>query len=124
MPHGGHQYGIVRECSETRIPGCNGRENSLLMFKDCWTECASSGCNNQTDVFELFQPETDPVESCKTCSYIEYSNGTVDGDVKCSTQNDAEVNPKNHARYLRQLHVILERQQLKLRMTPTLVLFC
>ena len=95
MPHGGHQYGIVRECSETRIPGCNGMENSLLMFKDCWTECASSGCNNQTDVFELFQPETDPVESCKTCSYIEYSNGTVDGDVKCSTQNDAEVSEKS-----------------------------
>lgn len=91
QPNGGHHYRMVRECSETRTPGCYESGDSLLSFKDCWTECASSGCNNQTDVFELFQPETDPVESCKTCSYIEYSNGTVDGDVRCSTYTDAEL---------------------------------
>ena len=87
--NGKHNYFMTRECSQTNQPvNCMQGESALIRYKSCSTGCTTNGCNNNTDVFDKFRPETDSVTSCKSCYYAEYLNGTAQGDVNCSTYND------------------------------------
>ena len=62
--------------------------DGLSMYKDCLVECEGFGCNDRLDdVAELFRSDTEQ-ENCFSCSYIEYDDGTTEGNKYCADQPD------------------------------------
>ena len=86
LSKGKHIYTLNRGCSRTEVDtGCPWEgANSLLQYKDCWTSCNTTACNDGDEAFKVFAENTSSnVASCYACEVEYFSNGTVFGDSNC-----------------------------------------
>ena len=66
LPRGDQITRIVRGCSDYAAPGpCTDGESSSSMFKDCYSSCFDSGCNNDLAVALKFLPQGEPTNTCQ-----------------------------------------------------------
>ena len=90
---GMQQFRVMRGCQNKEMVGesdCSQGQSAdgLSMFKDCLVECEGFGCNKGLDdVAELFASETKQ-EQCFSCLYIEYDDGTTEGNKYCGDEPD------------------------------------
>ena len=94
IPRGGHLYTVRRSCRTTPDEGtCMSSILPVTAYKDCIITCDDDNCNNDLDtIAQLFYVGN--VESCWKCSYIQNSNGTVEGQPACSEELDSNSSIK------------------------------
>ena len=82
---GHQQYNVRRGCSyEPERPCFEGAaSHGQAFFKDCTVTCDSDGCNHGLDEVAKKFDSGKGQEQCLTCSYLEKSDGTVEGNDQC-----------------------------------------
>ena len=82
---GRQEYRVRRGCSSKPAEECWEGQSSTgqASFKDCQVDCKESNCNTGLDEVAALYDSGKNQESCYTCSYIESSNGDVEGEKVC-----------------------------------------
>ena len=82
---GHQQYNVRRGCSfEPERPCFEGAaSHGQAYFKDCTVTCDSDNCNDGLEEVAAKFDSGKGQEQCLTCSYLENSDGTVEGNAQC-----------------------------------------
>ena len=95
LPRGEVQYRVRRGCSAKPAPtNCFEGNSNLIQYKDCQQSCdtgtgVQNGCNTGLDeISKRFAPDGETVTECKTCSYFQKEDGTVQGNINCKENPD------------------------------------
>ena len=88
---GDQQVRITRGCAKyEQSKECTSGQSERVMFKDCFEDCDTPGCNDKNTIGSKFD-EGYNQESCYACQYAEQDNGDVIGNTNCLGQpNDAD----------------------------------